>query len=94
MDDSTSAIDSATEELIQRAISRVLKNRTTFIITHRLSQIRWADLILVLKQGQIIAKGTHYELLKDSEEYRKIFLTRFDKTLEELLQIKEDGGRN
>ncbi|MHA1473888.1 MAG: ABC transporter ATP-binding protein [Promethearchaeota archaeon] len=94
LDDSTSAIDSATEELIQRAISRVLENRTTFIITHRLSQIRWADLILVLKQGQIIAKGTHYELLKDSEEYRKIFLTRFDKTLEELLQTKEEGGKS
>jgi len=94
LDDSTSAIDSATEELIQRAISRVLENRTTFIITHRLSQIRWADLILVLKQGQIIAKGTHYELLKESEEYRKIFLTRFDKTLGELLQIKEDGGKS
>ena len=94
LDDSTSAIDSATEELIQRAISRVLENRTTFIITHRLSQIRWADLILVLKQGRIIAKGTHYELLKESEEYRKIFLTRFDKTLEELLQIKKDGGKS
>jgi ATP-binding cassette subfamily B protein len=94
LDDSTSAIDSATEELIQRAISRVLENRTTFIITHRLSQIRWADLILVLKQGQIIAKGTHYDLLKDSKEYRKIFLTRFDKTLEELLLIKEEGGKN
>ena len=92
LDDSTSAIDSATEELIQNAISRVLEGRTTFIITHRLSQIRWADLILVLKQGQIIAKGTHYEMLKDCEEYRKIFLTRFDKTLEELLQPKEEGG--
>ena len=94
LDDSTSAIDSATEELIQRAISRVLEDRTTFIITHRLSQIRWADLILVLKQGQIIAKGTHYELLKDCDEYRKIFLTRFDKTLEELLQVEKDGGVN
>ena len=94
LDDSTSAIDSATEALIQRAISRVLEGRTTFIITHRLSQIRWADLILVLKQGQIIAKGTHYQLLKDCEEYRKIFLTRFDKTLEELLQIKKNGGKN
>ncbi len=92
LDDSTSAIDSATEELIQNAISHVLEGRTTFIITHRLSQIRWADLILVLKQGQIIAKGTHYEMLKDCEEYRKIFLTRFDKTLEELLQIEKKGG--
>ncbi|QEE17019.1 ABC transporter ATP-binding protein [Promethearchaeum syntrophicum] len=94
LDDSTSAIDSATEELIQRAISRVLEGRTTFLITHRLSQIRWADLILVLKQGHIIAKGTHYDLLRDCEEYRKIFLTRFDKTLEELLQISKEGEKN
>ncbi|MHA1718142.1 MAG: ABC transporter ATP-binding protein [Promethearchaeota archaeon] len=92
LDDSTSAIDSATEEQIQRAISRVLEGRTTFIITHRLSQIRWADLILVLKQGEIIAKGNHYDLLRDCEEYRKIFLTRFDKTLEELLEVKNEGG--
>ena len=92
LDDSTSAIDSATEEQIQRAISRVLEGRTTFIITHRLSQIRWADLILVLKQGEIIAKGNHYDLLRDCEEYRKIFLTRFDKTLEELLEVQNEGG--
>lgn len=89
LDDSTSAIDSATEEKIQQAISRILEGRTTFIITHRLSQIRWADFIILLKQGQISAKGNHYELLKTSEEYRKIFLTRFDKSLEELL-----GGNN
>ncbi len=86
LDDSTSAIDSATEEKIQKAISRILKGRTTFLITHRLSQIRWADKIVVFQQGKIVAQGTHVELLKTSEEYRKIFLTRFDKTLEELLE--------
>lgn len=85
LDDSTSAIDSATEEEIQKAISEVLKGRTTFLITHRLSQIRWANYILVFKQGRIIAQGTHFDLLKTCEEYRKIFLTRFDKTLEQLL---------
>ncbi|UYP44112.1 Vitamin B12 import ATP-binding protein BtuD [Candidatus Lokiarchaeum ossiferum] len=86
LDDSTSAIDSATEENIQRAISRILKGRTTLLITHRLSQIRWADKIIVFRLGKIVAQGSHEHLLKTSEEYRKIFLTRFDKTLEELLE--------
>jgi len=77
LDDSTSAIDSETEDKIQKAIFRARKGRTTFIITHRLSQIRWADLILVMKRGEIVAKGTHEELLKTCEEYRKIFAERF-----------------
>ena len=78
LDDSTSAIDSDTEDKIQRAMTKVLYGRTTFLITHRLSQIRWADLILVMKRGKIIAKGTHERLLKTSDEYRKIFVKRFD----------------
>ncbi len=89
LDDSTSAIDSATEEEIQKAISRILKGRTTFLITHRLSQIRWADKIIVFHQGKISAQGTHFDLLKESEEYRNIFLTRFDKSLEELLEVEQ-----
>lgn len=73
LDDSTSAIDSATEDKIQRAIYAAAKGRTTLIITHRLSQIRWADLIIVLRQGRIAAIGQHEELLKTSEAYRRIF---------------------
>jgi ATP-binding cassette subfamily B protein len=73
LDDSTSAIDSATEDKIQRAISNAARGRTTFIITHRLSQIRWADLILVLRKGKIAALGTHAELMKTSEAYARIF---------------------
>ncbi|MFN8388080.1 MAG: ATP-binding cassette domain-containing protein, partial [Anaerolineales bacterium] len=73
LDDSTSAIDSATEDRIQRAISNAARGRTTFIITHRLSQIRWADLIIVLKQGRIAAIGAHDELMKTSEAYSRIF---------------------
>lgn len=73
LDDSTSAIDSATEDRIQRAIYQAAKGRTTLIITHRLSQIRWADQIVVLRQGRIAAIGTHDELLKSSEAYRRIF---------------------
>jgi len=73
LDDSTSAIDSETEDQIQRAMRQISSKRTTFLITHRLSQIRWADHILVLKQGQIVAQGTHEELLARSSAYQRIF---------------------
>jgi ATP-binding cassette subfamily B protein len=73
LDDSTSAIDSATEDKIQRAIFAAARGRTTLIITHRLSQIRWADLIVVLRQGKLAAIGTHVQLLQTSEAYRRIF---------------------
>jgi ATP-binding cassette subfamily B protein len=73
LDDSTSAIDSATEDRIQQAIWSAAKGRTTILITHRLSQIRWADHIIVLRHGEIVAQGTHDDLLKTSESYRRIF---------------------
>ena len=73
LDDSTSAIDSATEDKIQRAIANAARGRTTFLITHRLSQIRWADLIVVLRQGHIAAIGTHEQLMETSEAYSRIF---------------------
>jgi ATP-binding cassette subfamily B protein len=77
LDDSTSAIDSATEDQIQRAIKKVLEGRTTLLITHRLSQIRWADRILVLDRNEIVDQGTHVELMQRCELYRRIF-TRYD----------------
>ncbi len=73
LDDSTSSIDSATEDEIQRAIFRAAEGRTTVIITHRLSQIRWADLILVLRRGQVSAIGTHEQLIEASAAYQQIF---------------------
>jgi ATP-binding cassette subfamily B protein len=73
LDDSTSAIDSATEDKIQRAIANAARGRTTFIITHRLSQIRWADLIIVLRKGRIAAIGAHDELMRTSDAYARIF---------------------
>jgi ATP-binding cassette subfamily B protein len=73
LDDSTSAIDSATEDRIQTAMHRVRQGRTTFLITHRLSQIRWADRILVLRRGELIDQGTHEELLGRCQPYRRIF---------------------
>jgi ATP-binding cassette subfamily B protein len=82
LDDSTSAIDSATEDQIQRAMRRISRGRpdaprTTFIITHRLSQIRWADRILVLQRGRLVDQGTHEELMARSHDYRRIF-ARYD----------------
>ncbi|MEQ8673503.1 MAG: ABC transporter ATP-binding protein [Aggregatilineales bacterium] len=73
LDDSTSAIDSATEDKIQKAIWSAAEGRTTLLITHRLSQIRWADHIVVLRRGRIVAQGTHDHLLKNSESYQRIF---------------------
>jgi ATP-binding cassette, subfamily B, bacterial len=73
LDDSTSAIDSATEDEIQRAMFEVAQGRTTFVITHRLSQIRWADVIVVLRKGRVDAVGSHESLLETSAAYRNIF---------------------
>jgi ATP-binding cassette subfamily B protein len=73
LDDATSAIDSETEDRIQRAIERAALGRTTLLVTHRLSQIRWADLIIVMRQGRVAAVGTHEELLETSPAYGAIF---------------------
>ncbi len=73
LDDSTSAIDSATEDQIQRAIEHATRGRTTILITHRLSQIRWADKIVVLRRGRVAAVGSHDELMQQSQAYRDIF---------------------
>jgi ATP-binding cassette, subfamily B, bacterial len=80
LDDSTSAIDSNTEDQIQRAMREILRDRTTLLITHRLSQIRWADQIVVLDGGRIVGSGTHDTLLRRSPLYRRIF-ARYDSAL-------------
>ena len=77
LDDSTSAIDSATEDKIQQAIHRVLEGRTTFLITHRLSMIRRADLILMLDKGRIVDIGAHEALMGRNRLYQRIFARYF-----------------
>ena len=74
IDDSTSAVDSATEDEIQRAINVVMEARTTFLITHRLAQIRKADKILVLTRGRVVDLGSHSELLSRCDLYKRIFV--------------------
>jgi ATP-binding cassette, subfamily B, bacterial len=88
LDDSTSAIDSATEDQIQQAMRHILAGRTTLLITHRLAQIRRADWILLLKNGTLIAQGTHDELLASSPAYRQIF-ARDEKTTGVRIQESE-----
>ncbi|MBN1649338.1 MAG: ABC transporter ATP-binding protein [Spirochaetales bacterium] len=73
LDDSTSAIDSATEDRIQKAMKRISSERTTFLITHRLSQIRWADKVCLIDKGRIIDFGSHDELMARSDTYKRIF---------------------
>ena len=73
LDDSTSAVDSATEDEIQQAMRRLLRGRATLLITPRLSQIRTADWVLLLRRGEIVDQGTHTDLLARSDVYRRIF---------------------
>ena len=73
LDDSTSSVDVETERSIHKAMIGVMKDRTTFIIAHRLSTVRDADLILVLKDGEIVEQGTHQELIARQGTYQDIY---------------------
>ena len=72
LDEATSALDSESEKLVQQAFIELMKNRTSIIIAHRLSTIQHADEILVMKNGQIIERGTHKGLMKEAGEYKKL----------------------
>jgi ATP-binding cassette subfamily B protein len=78
LDDSTSSVDVDTEYEIQQALSALFKNRTTFVITQRLSTIRDADKIIVLEDGQIVEEGTHKTLMERKGAYYKIYQTLYE----------------
>jgi len=77
LDDATSSVDTETENLIQLAMSKLIQNRTTFIIAHRLNTIINADSIFVLEKGQIVARGNHQDLIQTSTIYQDIYKTQF-----------------
>ena len=74
MDEATSALDTESEQLVQVALENMMKNRTSIVIAHRLSTIQNADLIIVMKQGQIVEQGKHQELLDRKGMYQKLVL--------------------
>ena len=78
LDEATSNVDTRTEELIQRAMDALMQGRTSFVIAHRLSTIRNADVILVLRDGDIVEKGTHEELLALGGFYAELYNSQFD----------------
>jgi len=93
LDEATSSIDTETEQLIQHAITHILKDRTSFIVAHRLSTIRTADRILVIRNGQIQESGTHEELLGKHGYYYDLYTQQFceDRTAESLVSAKQEN---
>jgi ABC-type multidrug transport system fused ATPase/permease subunit len=73
LDDSTASVDASTERLIRQALDKLIKGRTTFIITHRLPIIQNADMILMLQDGELVEKGTHNELMAKGGVYKEIY---------------------
>ena len=82
LDEATSSVDTRTEEMIQKAMDNLMKGRTSFVIAHRLSTIRDADLILVMKDGDIIEQGNHEELLARGGFYADLYNSQFESTTE------------
>ena len=79
LDEATSNVDTRTEELIQEAMDRLTAGRTSFVIAHRLSTIRNADIILVMKDGNIIEQGNHAQLIEKGGFYCSLYNSQFDK---------------
>ena len=77
LDEATSSIDTRTEIRIQKAFDTMMRGRTSFIVAHRLSTIREADLILVMKDGHIVEKGRHEQLLQKQGFYAKLYQSQF-----------------
>ena len=81
LDEATSSVDTRTEVLIQKAMDNLMKGRTSFVIAHRLSTIKDADLILVMKDGDIVEQGKHEELLKKNGFYANLYNSQFEKAV-------------
>ena len=82
LDEATSSVDTRTEELVQKAMDKLTEGRTSFIIAHRLSTIKNADLILVMKEGNIIEQGNHEELIAQNGFYADLYNSQFESIME------------
>lgn len=82
LDEATSSLDAKNEQLVQKALENIMKNRTTVIIAHRLSTIRNADIIYLLKDGKIVEQGTHDQLIKNGHEYSRLVSLQLTNTSE------------
>lgn len=82
LDEATSSVDTRTEVQIQKAMDTLMKGRTSFVIAHRLSTIRDADVILVMKDGDIVEQGNHEELIAKGGFYADLYNSQFEKTTE------------
>jgi subfamily B ATP-binding cassette protein MsbA len=89
LDEATSALDAESEQLVQRAIGNLIRDRTTLVIAHRLSTVRRADLIVVIERGQIIEQGTHAELLARGGQYQRLYELQFADEEEELVNSEQ-----
>jgi subfamily B ATP-binding cassette protein MsbA len=87
LDEATSALDAESERLVQKALTNLMRNKTSIVIAHRLSTIRRADKIVVMERGKIIQTGTHKELLEKGGTYRRLYELQFAEE-EELLTVE------
>ncbi|MCL4498810.1 MAG: ATP-binding cassette domain-containing protein, partial [Chloroflexi bacterium] len=86
LDEATSSVDTRTDYLIQRALDTLMRDRTTLVIAHRLSTVQRADVILLMAEGRIVARGTHRELLATNETYQQLYEIQF--------QLQRTGDTN
>ncbi len=83
LDEATAHLDSSSEAAVQAALGEALEGRTSIVIAHRLSTVRAADLILVIEDGRIVERGTHFELLAAGGRYEELYHTQFDQPAEQ-----------
>ena len=94
LDDTTSSVDANTERLLREALAAVMVGRTTFVITHRVHSVRYADLILVIEDGMIVQRGTHEDLVQQDGQYRKVYELQLQPIEPDLEEVFENSREN